>query len=103
MEKIFDSFFLSEEIEKPPSGEILSCSNIEKITQEIPSSLENLLKDNSERLNSSQKEIFINFLLKYKEIFSEKIVTGNCDIKHRINVRGSFPIKQVPYIKAQRV
>lgn len=57
----------------------------------------NLKHYNSENLDVSQKESFVNFLQKYEDVFSENIVAGNCDIVfHEINIKDSAPIKQFP-------
>lgn len=75
----------------------LNCLRIQDYSEKVPSILMELYENDSVNLNKSQKDIFANLLNEYEDIFSEKIVAGNCDIvTHAINVRNSSPIKQIP-------
>jgi len=48
-------------------------------------------------MNISQKEIFVELLEEFQDVFSEQIVAGNCDImQHEIKLSDSRPIKQAP-------
>jgi len=48
-------------------------------------------------LDEIRKNIFVDFLCEFEDVFSEDIVAGNCDVvEHVINVKDSSPIKQVP-------
>jgi len=57
----------------------------------------NLFEENSRNLNESQKQLCAKFLNKFCDVFSEEIITGNCEMgEHVINLQNSFPIKQDP-------
>jgi len=48
-------------------------------------------------MNVSQRNIFANLLEEFRDVFSERIVAGNCDImQHEIRLSDSRPIKQAP-------
>ena len=66
-------------------------------SENIPSILKELFVENSKNLSETQKEIFAVFLCEFKDVFSQEIVAGNCNIfEYVINVKDSSPIKQVP-------
>jgi len=58
--------------------------------------LEKLFIDNSLNLDETRKNIFVDFLCKFEDVFLEDIVARNCDVvEHVISVKNSSPIKQV--------
>ena len=66
-------------------------------SKEFSPLLEELLSKNSKNLSDNQQNVFVEFIREYRDVFSEKIVAGNCDVvRHVINVVDSLPIKQVP-------
>lgn len=51
----------------------------------------------SKNLNDIQKKDLGDFLEEFQNVFSRDIVAGSCDVlKHEIDIKDSFPIKQVP-------
>lgn len=75
----------------------LNCSRVQSFFEKVPSILKELYAKDSVVLNKSQRDVFANLLCEYRDIFFERIVTGNCDIlTHTINLKDSSPIKQVP-------
>lgn len=94
LENIFDDAFRSLE---PEQEKILTCSCIKRQSKEISKDLSELYEESSGNLDEVQRNVFVNFLNEYKNIFSENVVAGNCGIvSHKINVKDSSPIKQVP-------
>ena len=92
LEGIFESEFGS--FERDNKNEF-SCSRINN--QEIPNFLESFFSENSKNLISSQKDIFANFLIEFQDVFSQDLITGNCEVlKHDIKLTDSKPIKQAP-------
>jgi len=72
-------------------------ARVEESVDRVPFPLGELFKGNSKNLNEGQREIFVDFLEEFQDVFSNDIIAGNCDIvKHVINVRDPLPIKQVP-------
>lgn len=73
------------------------CSETNNSLKEVPDILKQSLECNSSHLNKTQKDVFADFLMEFRDVFSENIVAGNCDIvRHAINLKDSSPIKQVP-------
>lgn len=63
----------------------------------FPNNLKKFYKRNSVDLNETQKNIFAKFLGEFQDVFSEQIVTENCDVlHHEIHLQDSCPIKQAP-------
>jgi len=90
LNNIFESVFRD-------SNSFQQVARVEESVGRIPFSLRELFKENSKSLNEGQREIFVDFLEEFQDVFSNDIIAGNCDIvKHVVNVRDSFPIKQVP-------
>lgn len=86
-----DSFYDSER-------ETRCCSRVERPLLKIPAGLTQLYDNVSRNLNETQKAIVAEFLCQNKNVFSESIVEGNCNVvNHVINVKDSSPIKQVPH------
>lgn len=72
------------------------CARI-KFSEGVPPFLEELFNKDSKDLNNFQKKEFAKLLTEFQDIFTEKIVAGNCElIKHRIETVDSNAIKQVP-------
>jgi len=56
-----------------------------------------LFERDSQKMDISQKKIFVELLEEFQDVFSEQIVAGNCDImQHEIRLSDSRPIKQAP-------
>ncbi|XP_011858923.1 PREDICTED: uncharacterized protein LOC105556439 [Vollenhovia emeryi] len=76
--------------------EIFDCARVETSSQGVPSVLEELYIRNSQNLIDSQKKDFAAFLRKFKNVFSQETVAGNCEVlEHVINLKDCSPIKQV--------
>jgi len=68
-----------------------------EFTEKVSFSLKELFVNNSKNLNEGQREIFIDFLEEFQDVFSKEVIAGNCDVvEHVINLKDSLPIKQVP-------
>ncbi|KMQ87964.1 krab-a domain-containing protein, partial [Lasius niger] len=94
LEKIFESVL---GISKQNPFCNLLCSRIECFEKKVPHFFRELFKKYSENLDSSEKEIFAEFLYEFQDVFSENIVAGNCGlIEHEINLTDCRPIKQAP-------
>jgi len=88
LENIFKTIF-SEQKE-------IQCGHLESLF-EVPLDLKCLFEENSKNLNESQKQLCAEFINEFHDVFSEKIIAGNCEIgEHVINLLDSTPIKQVP-------
>lgn len=77
LEKFFESFSGILEYKKERT---LTCSYVEISSEKVSPILEKLYKENSEKLNQEQKKTFFEFLMEFRDVFSENIITGNCDI-----------------------
>ena len=65
-------------------------------TEELLDLLKDVSEDNSQNLDSSQKEKFAQFLVNFQDIFEDDEVAGKCNlIEHKIELSGSLPIKQL--------
>lgn len=94
LENAFDSIFNTTEENDLKK---LNCSRVEDSSTKAPSVLKELYENNSGNLNKAEKEVFVDFLDEYCDVFSENIVAGNCNkVEHVIDVTDSLPIKQVP-------
>jgi len=90
LENIFDSAFGNASV-------VHEIARIDYSSEKISYSLEELFKNNLKNLNEEQQGIFLNFLKEFQDIFSDEIVSGNCEIvNHIINTQDCLPIKQVP-------
>ena len=78
LENVFDSFLnsSSEKVEK----EVFNCSRIVAPSEKVPSILKNLYEKSCTNLGEIQKSIFADFLCRFRDVFSQEIVAGNCDI-----------------------
>lgn len=86
---IFDPIFGNRD------SEMFSCSRITPV--KVPIFLEKLFTLNSENLDSTQKNVFAQFLWEFQDVFFDNITPGNCKIlEHTISVNNSNPIKQAP-------
>ena len=57
--------------------------------------LKEVFKDNSQNLDSSQKQKFAQLLVNFQDIFEDDDVSGKCNlVKHKIELIDSRPIKQ---------
>jgi len=93
LKNIFDREFNESKLNEK---EIYNCSRIED-SPTVPSILKELFESDSVNLEITQRKIFADFLNNFRDVFSENIGVGNCDIvEHVINVKDYFPIKQVP-------
>lgn len=91
---VFEEAFGFSEFEEKQD---FNCSRIQNVSEKVPSILKELYAKDSVDLDKSQRDIFASLLNEYEDVFSEKIVAGNCDIlTHVINLKDSSPIKQVP-------
>jgi len=100
VENVFDSFFGKIKLENETNFKICRIEEISKRNsfEKVPAILGKLFVDNSLNLDETRKNIFTDFLCEFEDVFSEdrKIVARNCDVvEHIINVKDSFPIKQV--------
>lgn len=94
MDKIF-GLFLGNSVCKE-SSEDSFCSRVLKLN-DISDGLKKFYERNSNELDDSQKNVFVKFFKEFQNVFSEKIVAGNCDvIQHKIKLLDSTPIKQTP-------
>lgn len=92
--KIFSNIIGNSE---PCVKEVANCARVKSPSEEVSSVFEELLVEKAENLNKSQKEIFASFFERNKDLFSQEIIAGNCDVfEHVINVKNSSLIKQVP-------
>jgi len=92
LEKIFESEFGSSGIE---SDNEISCSRM--MREGMPYFLQMFFEENSKNLTSSEKDIFADFLIEFWDVFSENLITGNCEVlRPSINVKDFKPIKQAP-------
>ena len=90
LEKVFETAFGTPEL-------IKEVARIKDSSEKVLVSLKELFNENSRNLDSSEKEIFADFLREFRDVFSEDIVAGNCNVvEHVINVQDSLPIKQAP-------
>lgn len=73
-----------------------SFSRICEISDDVvPKYLVDFFRQNSQGLNSRQKESFAEFLKEFQGAFFEQIVAGNCYIlQHEIKLQNSRPINQ---------
>jgi len=88
LENIFKTIFAEQKD--------IQCGRLESFF-EVPSNLKNLFEESSKNLNESQKQFCAEFINEFRDVFSEEIIAGNCEIgEHVINLQDSSPIKQVP-------
>jgi len=74
----------------------IQCGRLESFF-EVPSNLKYLFEENSKNLDESQKQLCVEFINEFRDVFSEEIIAGNCEIgEHVINLQDSSPIKQAP-------
>lgn len=102
LENIFDSVFTSSE-SRQRVAECACTRQIPKlkvsenrcegeVSDRVPTKLKELFADNTPHLNTIQKEVLVNFLNEFRDVFSVDIVAGNCDmVKHCINVKDCPP------------
>jgi len=91
LEGIFESEFGNFEKENEDKFPCLRIT-----LREIPNFLKSFYGENFFNLNSSQRDIFANFLIEFQDIFSQDLIAGNCGIlEHSIEVTDSKPIKQI--------
>ena len=63
--------------------------------EELPDLLKGVFKDNSQNLDSSQKQKFTQLLVDFQDIFADDNVSGKCNlIDHKIELTDPRPIKQ---------
>jgi len=61
----------------------------------VPQFLKELFEKETQDLNKEQKERFVNFLTEFRNVFSKKIIAGNCKVvEHIIRIEDSNLIKQ---------
>jgi len=82
LNNIFESIF-------GDSNVIQQVARVEKSVERVSSSLKELFVNNSENLNEKQREIFIDFLKEFQDVFSKDVIARNCDIV----LKDSLPIK----------
>lgn len=71
--------------------EKFACARVNYCTRSF---LSELFKRDSKNLNFEQKEKFAWLSIEFQDIYSEDIVTGNCDIEeHKIKLLDPRPIK----------
>jgi len=88
---ILNSFFESSFSHEK---EYISCSRV----IEIPSFLKELFERETYNLKDESKKCFAQFLIEFQDVFSKEIVARNCkEVKHKIVLTDSKPIKQVPH------
>jgi len=76
------------------SNAIQQVARVEESTERVSFSLKELFVNNLKDLNEKQREIFIDFLKEFQDVFSKDVIAGNCDIvEHVINLKDSLPIK----------
>jgi len=79
------------------SNVIQQVTRVEESTERVSFFLKELFLNNSKNLNEEKREIFVDFLKEFQDVFSKDVIAGNCDIvEHVINLKDSLPIKQVP-------
>ena len=55
------------------------CCRIIEWAEELPDSLKDVFKDNSQNLDSSQKQKFEHLLVNFQNIFEDDDVSGKCN------------------------
>lgn len=88
---------------RPESKERICASLIESSLSiiendyQLPDFLVDFVERDIENLNVQSKGVFSAFLSEFCDVFSEKIVAGNCDVvQHKIELTNPRPIKQTP-------
>jgi len=90
LSNVFDSVFGESNVSK-------QVARVGEFNERVSCSLNELFVNYSKNLNEGQREIFIDFLEEFQDVFSKEIIAGNCDVvEHVINLKDSLPIKQVP-------
>lgn len=103
--EFFDNFFegiFGQQV-RPESSERI-CARVTEPSRlpikqdyQLPDFLLNIVKRDTEDLNEQGKGVFSAFLPEFRNVFSEKIVAGNCNvIHHKIELSNPRPIKQAP-------
>jgi len=87
LNNIFESVF-------GDSNSFQQVARVEESIGRIPFSLRELFKENSKSLDEGQREIFVDFLEEFQDVFSNDIIAGNCDIvKHVVRCKRFFSYK----------
>jgi len=90
LNNIFNSVFGESNVSK-------QVARVGEFIERVSFSLKELFVNNSKNLDEEQREIFIDFLEEFQDVFSKEVIARNCDVvEHVINLKDSLPIKQVP-------
>jgi len=99
LKRIWRMFLISFLIFNFEKEKVFNCSRVAVPSEKVPSILKNLYNRSciiETNLDVTQKDIFADFLCQFRDVFSQEIVAGNCDVVyHGINVKDSSS-KQVP-------
>jgi len=78
------------------SNVIQQVARVEEFAERVSFFLKELFVNNSKNLNEKQREIFIDFLKEFQDVFSKDVIARSDIVEHVINLKDSLPIKQVP-------
>ena len=71
------------------------CCRIMEWAEDLPDLLKDIFKDNSQNLDSSQKQKFAQLLVNFQDIFEDDDVLGKCNlVEHKIELSNPRPIEQ---------
>ena len=71
------------------------CCRIIEWAEELPDLLKDVFKDNSQNLDSSQKQKFAQLLVNFQDIFEDDDVSGKCNlVEYKIELVDPRPMKQ---------
>ena len=63
------------------------CCRIIEWTEELPDLLKDVYEDNSQNLDSLQKQKFAQILINFQDIFEDDDVSGKCNlVEHKIEL-----------------
>lgn len=92
VKELFEDLFGIIKKDEKEDGQI--CSRIEKNSIQLPDFLLQIKEQSSLHLDAVQTEIFPEFLFKFRDVFSEKVVAGSCNLLcHKIKLKDTRPIK----------